>query len=164
MTDFWKVSLCFFAVTLFSLSLSLLVYFKCSQVRRNFGNNYIEDIVSFDGLGGNIITSSIYILHLHITSTYYIYILHIHIASTYYIYILHLHYYIYILHLHITSTYYIHILHLHITYTYYILLWTSSCSGEIDRTLRKESRPCGVFLFSIRFWLVSSEIIVSIRS
>ena len=135
MTDFWKVSLCFFAVTLFSFSLPLLVYFKCSQVRRN-------------SMGWEEIS-------LHLPYTSYIYILHLHITSTYYIYILHLH---------ITSTYYIYILLLHIKYTYYILLWTSSCSGEIDRTLRKESRPCGVFLFSIRFWLVSSEIIVSIRS
>ena len=48
MRDFWKVSLCFFAVTLFSLTLSLLVYFRCSQVRRNFKNSFFGDTVSFD--------------------------------------------------------------------------------------------------------------------
>ena len=101
MINFWKCSLCFFAVVLFSLTLPLHVYFMCSQVRCNFGNNFIGDTVKFDGLGGSIITSSI--------------------------------------------------------------CGTSSSSGEIDRTLQKESRPCGVLLFSIRFWLLSSEIIVSIK-
>ena len=43
------------SLTLFSLTLSLLVYLRCSQARRNLGNSYIGDTVNFDGLGGNII-------------------------------------------------------------------------------------------------------------
>ena len=50
---------------------------------------------------------------------------------------------------------------LHLPYTR--LLRTTSCSGEIDKTLRKKSRSRGVLLFLIRFCFVNSEIIVSIN-